>query len=169
MRGDRTIDRIQQPEWRCRAVSPLRILLVEDELLIAMLLTELLEGLGHEVSEVEVTQSGAVLSAARSRPDLMIVDSHLREGSGVAAVSEILTAGFMPHIFISGDPLHGQNLHPSAIVVEKPFDDTTLITAIDRAMATLSPRGIAGEPDGLSNPTRTGTRSEVVPENGTSG
>ncbi|MFS3137566.1 response regulator [Gluconacetobacter sacchari] len=116
-------------------MKSLRILLVEDETLIAMLLTELLEGLGHRVGEIESTQSGAVRAAARERPDLMIVDAHLREGSGVAAVQEILRGGFVPHIFISGDPLRDRVLHRSAIVMEKPFDDTDLLAAIDRAMA----------------------------------
>ncbi|ACI52057.1 response regulator receiver protein [Gluconacetobacter diazotrophicus PA1 5] len=118
------------------AVKALRILIVEDEMLIAMLMAELLSGLGHTVIGVEMTQSGTIAAAAGDRPDLMIVDARLREGSGIAAVAEILRGGFIPHIFVSGDSLRDQVLHPSAIVVEKPFDDIDLVTAIDRAVAT---------------------------------
>jgi DNA-binding NarL/FixJ family response regulator len=42
-------------------------------------------------------------AAARYKPDLMIVDAGLGHGSGVAAVEQILRAGPIAHMFISGD------------------------------------------------------------------
>ena len=84
-------------------MKALQILVVEDDSLIAMLLVETLAEMGHGVCGVEATESGAVFAARRCRPDLMIVDAQLREGNGVSAVDEILSTGFVPHLFISGD------------------------------------------------------------------
>ena len=33
----------------------------------------------------------------------MIVDAHLREGSGIGAMQQILSGGFVSHIYVSGD------------------------------------------------------------------
>jgi CheY-like chemotaxis protein len=116
-------------------VKALRVLVVEDEALIGAFLAELLEGMGHGVCAVERTEADAVTAAARFGPDLMIVDAHLRDGSGVAAVEQILRTGFVPHVFISGDTLLNEILNPAAVVLRKPFADVELARAIQRALA----------------------------------
>ena len=112
----------------------LRILVVEDEAVIAMLLAEVLTGMGHHVCAIAATEAKAVAAAVRCRPDLMIVDARLRDGSGVAAVEEILRTGFVPHVFVSGDPLRVQALRPGAVVIQKPFFKSDLVRAIQRAL-----------------------------------
>ena len=57
-----------------RPAKALRVLIVEDEAMIAMMLAEVLRELGHEVCATEATEAGAVAAAARHKPDLMIVD-----------------------------------------------------------------------------------------------
>jgi len=116
-------------------MKALRILVVEDEAIIAMLLADILEVMGHEVCGIEATEAGAVATAARTTPDLMIVDAHLAQGSGVSAVGEILRSGFVPHIFVSGDTLSGPLISPEAVVIQKPFFDSDLVRAIGRAMS----------------------------------
>jgi CheY-like chemotaxis protein len=118
-------------------MKPLRVLIVEDEAVIAMLLAELLSGMGHEICAVEETEAGAVSAAVRQLPDLMIVDDQLSDGSGVAAVAAILRTGFVPHVFISGARIRGGT--PGSIVLQKPFQEADLIRAIQRALA-VSPR-----------------------------
>ena len=66
-------------------MTALRVLVVEDEMLIGMLLADMLEARGYDVCAVEATETGAVTAAARYNPGLMIVDARLRDGSGVAA------------------------------------------------------------------------------------
>ena len=90
----------------------LRILLVEDEAIVAMLFADLLVAMGHEVCAIEATEAGAVTAAVRCRPDLMIVDVHLMDGNGASAVAAILRAGFVPHVFVSGDPLRDATARP---------------------------------------------------------
>lgn len=110
----------------------LRVLVVEDDNLIGILLGEMLELMGHAVCAIEATQADAVSATAQHRPDLMIVDAQLREGSGVSAVEEILLSGPVPHLFISGERVHTSR--PDAVVLQKPFHEADLVRAIQRAM-----------------------------------
>ncbi len=116
-------------------MTPLRIMIVEDDALVATLLADFLTVIGHGVGAIEDTEAGAVAAARRERPDLMIVDANLSAGSGVSAVKTILRSGFIPHIFISGDRLWGPSISPQAVTIQKPFFDSDIIRAIDRAMA----------------------------------
>ena len=115
-------------------MAALRVLLVEDEPVIAMLLAEVLDGMGYEVCAIEATEADAVAAAVRCRPDLMIVDARLGAGSGVSAVEEILRAGPIPHVFVSGDSSSVQALRPDAVVMQKPFREADLARAIQRAL-----------------------------------
>lgn len=120
-------------------MKPLRVLVIEDDALIAMLLAEVLKGMGHDVCATAATETEAVIAAARHRPDLMIVDAGLGRGSGVAAVEEILRAGPIAHLFLSGDAGRVQTLKPDAVVVRKPFRQAELARAIDAALAFAPP------------------------------
>jgi two-component system, OmpR family, response regulator len=69
---------------------PLRILLVEDSALLAARLTELL----RHVPEVDVigtldTESGALDCMASVSPDVIILDLHLRTGSGFGVLRRL--------------------------------------------------------------------------------
>jgi two-component system, response regulator PdtaR len=115
-------------------MKALQILVVEDDSLIAMLLVETLAEMGHGVCGVEATERGAVMAALRCRPDLIIVDVQLREGNGVSAVDEILSTGFVPHLFVSGDIKEVLVRRPGAVAIGKPFRESELDRAIQRAL-----------------------------------
>jgi two-component system, response regulator PdtaR len=115
-----------------------RVLVVEDEAVVAMLLAEVLVGMGHGVCAIEATEADAVAAAVRCRPDLMIVDAQLGDGSGVSAVEEILRTGFVPHVFVSGDALRVHALRPSAVVIQKPFRESDLARAIQCALGAAA-------------------------------
>jgi DNA-binding response OmpR family regulator len=102
---------------------------------IGGLIAEMLEDKGYGVCAVEATEAGAVDAAARCRPDLMIVDARLGEGSGVSAVEEILRSRFVPHLFITGNRASVVALKPAAIVLQKPFNEAELMLAIQRVLA----------------------------------
>jgi DNA-binding response OmpR family regulator len=112
----------------------LRVLLVEDEAMIAMLLTEVIDQMGHVVCAVATTEDDAIAAGVRYQPDLMIVDEVLRKGSGVSAVREILHSGPVPHVFVSGQSLDDETLSSSAVVISKPFSISELTRAIQRAL-----------------------------------
>jgi two-component system, response regulator PdtaR len=113
----------------------LRTLIVEDDAMIAGLLAETLEGLGHTVCEVETNVANAVAAASRCHPDLMIVDVGPGEANGIAAVKEILRSGFVPHVFVTGAPVRDISLGPDSVLIRKPFRVSELEHAIERALS----------------------------------
>jgi CheY-like chemotaxis protein len=122
----------------CKLMKALRVLVIEDDALIAMLLAELLAGMGHEVCATATSEAEAVIAATCYAPDLMIVDAGLGQGSGVSAVEEILRAGPLAHVFVSGDAERVRLRKPDAVVVRKPFREAELARAIDLALAAVS-------------------------------
>lgn len=111
------------------------VFIIEDDALIGMLYEQVLTEMGHKVCALATTQTGAIAAAARFKPDLMIVDVGLSEGSGLAAAQTILRDGFVPHIFITGDGAGLQQQMPGAIVLRKPFVEHELARAIQRALS----------------------------------
>ena len=117
-------------------MNTLHVLVIEDDLMIAMLLADMLGMMGHEVCAIAATEAEAVAAAVRCRPDLMIVDVRLREGSGVSAVAEILHTGFIPHVFMSGDR-SPPGLSPNAVMLRKPFLESNLVRAVQQALHAI--------------------------------
>ena len=78
------------------STTALRILGVENDVAISMLLLDPLSGMGHVCV---ATEAGAVAGAFRYRPDPMIPDEQMGDGCGITALDEILRAGPMPHPF----------------------------------------------------------------------
>ena len=113
----------------------LKILIIEDEAIIGMLLSEVLIGMGHSVIAVVGTESSAIALAAEHLPDFLIVDAGLTMGNGISAVDNILTTHFIPHIFTTGDMLKVRLEKPDAIILEKPFHEAELAQAIGLALA----------------------------------
>lgn len=116
-----------------RVTESLGIVIVEDDVLIAMDLADLLIGMGHDVRAIARTEVEAVAAAEKFRPDMMIVDGNLEDGSGVSAMREILARRFVRHFYVTGDPLQDQGLASDAIVVAKPFNLRELAGGIARA------------------------------------
>jgi CheY-like chemotaxis protein len=117
-----------------KPMKPLRVLVAEDDTMIGTLLGEVLTGMGYDVCAIEATQADTVAAAVRHQPDVMIVDAWLGDGSGVAAVEEVLRTRFVPHVFVSGDTLAVQARCPGAVVLQKPFREADLAQAIQRAL-----------------------------------
>ncbi|KLK94430.1 response regulator [Microvirga vignae] len=61
-------------------VKPLRILIVEDEFLIALELESLLQDAGHDVVGIAASSEEAIALGCEFSPDLAFVDIHLADG-----------------------------------------------------------------------------------------
>jgi CheY-like chemotaxis protein len=120
-------------------MKPLRILLVEDDAMVAITLAELLETQGHCVCGIASTESEAVAAASFLKPEMMIVDAQLREGSGLGAVDRIQLGCMVAHVFVSGDTLTIRALRPCATVIQKPYFEDDLTCAIQRALDASAP------------------------------
>jgi CheY-like chemotaxis protein/DNA-directed RNA polymerase specialized sigma24 family protein len=114
-----------------------RVLIIEDEPVIALDVAESVKSLGHKVTGVAARASEAIAMAKATPPGLVLADIQLKDGStGIAAVHEILKSIDVPVVFVTAFPerlLTGEALEP-AFVVTKPFDDTTLKVAISQAL-----------------------------------
>jgi CheY-like chemotaxis protein len=112
----------------------LRILLIEDDAMLGMLLTGMLEAFGHSVCAVAVTEQDAVAAADLHHPDLILADVSLAQGSGIKALVRILDVRPAPHIYMSGNAAKLGALGPAAVVLEKPFAEPDVRRAITRAL-----------------------------------
>jgi len=115
-------------------MKALCILLVEDDALVATLLAELLGHMGHYVCAIETTEADAVAAAILHKPQMMIVDVRLRDGSGIAAVDEISQTNCIPHVFVGGDISNLQASRPHAVAIQKPYREVDLAGAMARAL-----------------------------------
>jgi len=115
-------------------MQPLRVLVIEDDALIAMMLAEVLSGMGHEVCATAGTPAEAIAAARQKNPDLVLSDVKLRNGSGIDAVQEILRSKPVPHMFMTGDTLGLKLRLPNAVAVRKPFSEAALAKAIEKAL-----------------------------------
>jgi CheY-like chemotaxis protein len=114
-------------------MKALRILVVEDDAMVAMALAEMLVMQGHSVCAIVASEAAAVAAALRFKPDMMIVDAQLREGSGLGAVDQIEGGAPIAHVFVSGDALRIRTLRPCATVIQKPYFERELTCAIQHA------------------------------------
>jgi CheY-like chemotaxis protein len=98
-----------------------RILVIEDEMLIGMLLEDMLVDLGHEVAAVIPRLKDALTAAQRETFDLAILDVHLH-GESAFPVADALIARVIPFVFATG---YGQRGLPETYrerpVLQKPF------------------------------------------------
>jgi len=116
-------------------MKALRILLAEDDAMIGLLLADVLDGMGHDCA-IATTEAETVAVAQHYRPDLMIIDAQLGEGSGIDAVRDIVRDGAVPHLFVSGDAARVLKLQPGALVLQKPFREAELAQAMGQALRT---------------------------------
>ncbi len=113
-----------------------RVLVVDDHALIGELLAEMIRELGHQVCAIVYTEQTAITSAARCRPDLVIIDAHLGAGCGLTAMDEILRQAYVAHIFMSGNIRALKAARPDAILLCKPFHHQALEQSIHLARHT---------------------------------
>ena len=127
---------------RLRAARAARVLIIEDEPLIAMDLQLLVESAGHHVVGIAGSEAAAVAIAERERPGLVLADVNLGQGGdGAAAVGRILARHATPVIFVTAYPerlLTGLSVEP-AFVIAKPFEPTTLAVATFQAVTCGPP------------------------------
>lgn len=115
-----------------------KVMVIEDEAIIALDIQSIVSDMGHYVTGVAPTASSAVALFGKERPDLILSDIQLADGSsGIDAVNEILkTAGDVPVIFITAFPerlLTGERPEP-AFVITKPYTEQQVKSAVSQAM-----------------------------------
>lgn len=83
---------------------PLRILIVEDEALIASGFACCLEEIGYQAPEIASTGQEAIEFIERNQPDLILMDINLPGMNGIATMRRVNETHDIPCIFITGYP-----------------------------------------------------------------
>ena len=106
------------------------VLIIEDEMMIALSLEDMLTGLGFRSFDIADTAVAALLCARKHRPDMITADGRIIGGTGMEAVDQITNAmGAIPAVYVTGDPKFIVGRGP---VVTKPFSRETLGAACAR-------------------------------------
>jgi CheY-like chemotaxis protein len=110
-----------------------RVLIVEDELMIRMLLEGMLEDLGHTIAGQAGTIEEALTLANQAEFDVALLDVNLN-GKPITPVVAVLAARGLPFVFASG---YGQRGVPEEYrdspALQKPFQAEALAAALEAA------------------------------------
>ena len=111
-----------------------RILVVEDEALIAIDLEALLDDAGYRVLGPANSTSTALALLEREQPDLALLDVNLG-GSNVFNVANAVAARNVPMIFLTGHTAHRlPENHRHRPLVAKPYLPAVLLQAVERVL-----------------------------------
>jgi CheY-like chemotaxis protein len=116
----------------------LRVLIVEDEYLVASYLADLVEDAGHEVAASVPTGEAALEHLTSGGLDLAILDIKLKGAMSGIDVAATARARAIPHVFVSGsgDPLTrdaAEATSPLAFL-QKPLDQRHLDAVFTRLL-----------------------------------
>ncbi|ABY29183.1 response regulator [Methylorubrum extorquens] len=115
-----------------------RVLVVEDEYLIALLMTEWLEAAGADVVGPAPTVEKALALIESDVVDAAILDVNLGHGRTVYLVADKLSVIGVPYMFATGDVMMAiADAYKHQPRVEKPFSETAFICALKKL--TTSP------------------------------
>ena len=113
---------------------PARILIVEDEMLVAYELERVLEDLGYEPVGIVPDVHAAELYFDEDI-DLALIDLNLRDGLTGPEIGERLGERGVTVLFITANPsLLGKGIAGAIGVITKPTDEHTVRAAIDYAL-----------------------------------
>ena len=112
--------------------APKILLIVEDQLLLAMGLKDELEDGGYRVLELAVRHQEALAFARAVKPDLALVNIELAHGDDGVALARDLKAIGVPVLFISGQPDRARLEKAVAIAsLAKPYSSADMLQAVD--------------------------------------
>ena len=120
------------------SAAPLRVLIVEDEALVALDLEERLARLGYEVAGVVDNGADALSRVRSTKVDLVLMDIHIRgETDGVQTAAELRETAEVPVVFLTAHAdettLERAGLTEPFGYVLKPFDEQELRANIEMA------------------------------------
>ena len=112
------------------------VLVIEDDFFIADYIVQLVEAAGATSVSQAVTQQDAIDEARQQRPELIMSDVQLIEGTGPLAVQTILAElGSIPVIFVTGTPEACEPCDAPAVILSKPIDEREVV----RQFKSLAP------------------------------
>lgn len=128
-----------------------RILIIEDEALVAMELRFVLEDLGHEVVATVADAKSARDAAAENDIDLALVDIHLSDGpTGIELGRDLGQDMGITVLFMTANPgMVRDGVAGTIGVLSKPTDERAVQTAVDYALGRRAGRPVEYAPPEL--------------------
>lgn len=126
-------------ETRGRHVNAPQILIVEDEVVVALDIQERLTNMGYEVADCVRSGEQALAAAERLRPSLVLMDIRLHgEMDGITAAGRIWDRFHLPIVFLTANSEdatleRAKRTEPYGYIL-KPFDDRELKSTIEMAL-----------------------------------
>lgn len=129
-------------------LQPWRILLVEDEALLAEEAADRLRRLGHHVVAIVDTGRAAIEAAGRFHPDLILMDIRIKGAmNGIEAADRIFADFAIPVIFTSAhsdeDTLRRAEIPGQYGYVIKPYREQDLVMALRLAVNRREAEGVS--------------------------
>lgn len=133
-----TLAELLDEAWaELREERPARVLIIEDEAVIALDIAGIVAEMGHAVVGVAARSDEAVHLARTGQPSLILADIQLEDGNtGIQTVARILETADLPVVFVTAYPerlLTGERIEPT-FIVSKPFEPELLQIAVSQAL-----------------------------------
>lgn len=138
--------RFMRPLEKLSAAMSARILIVEDEMLVALELECILADLGHEAVGI-VPDLESARSYFDTAIDLALVDLNLRDGLTGPQIGKALGSRGVSVVFITANPrLLDDGIAGAIGVITKPTDERTVKAAVDYALGVRAGRAVVPPP-----------------------
>ena len=113
-------------------IDPLRVLIVEDEVMLAMHMEEMLEDAGHIVVGTAASKSEAIAAADATKPDLVFIDIHLLDGAtGLDIAQHLRGSDETMVVFITANAKKVPADFVGAMgILAKPYSQAGVVAAI---------------------------------------
>jgi len=111
------------------------VLVVEDEFIIALDLSETVQDLGYHLQDPYPDKAHAFAAIEQQLPDAAILDVHIADGEVFPLADALVQAG-VPIIFHSGhyQPEAMQERYPGAFACSKPCSPAELVTVLKQVV-----------------------------------
>ncbi len=141
--ADRAADRAADCDIKGAAAA--KVLIVEDEFLLALQLEDIVMDGGHTV--IATAADRASLERVGIAPDVALVDLNLRDGLTGPAIAHDLAARYGSRvIYVTANPGQIDTPAETAVgIVTKPFSQATILAAIAYALAGCPDHGRPGD------------------------
>lgn len=137
-------------------MSKIKVLVVEDEIIIADNICDTLEELGYEVTEPAINYTEAFIIIEEEKPDIAILDIQLSgKKTGIDIAKRIREEYNFPFIFLTSNAdeitiNEAKEVMPPAYLL-KPFSKEDLYSALEIALSNFSKRKIITENTSLDD------------------
>ena len=126
-------------------MSQIRVLIVEDEVLIAEDIKDMLLQFNYRVTDIAYTKAEAISALAAKRPDMVLLDINLEGNLEGISIAEVINRSYhIPFIYITSYANksvldQAKNTNPMGYIV-KPFDEKDLFSTLEIAYHNFQQR-----------------------------